>query len=286
MGLYRYLLANIALLPIVSGSAFAATAEQWQLGLPKPASPLANVLYSFHNDILLPLIIIITLFVLFLLIYVCWRFSAKRNPTPSTTTHHTWLEVLWTGVPVIILALLFIPSMKALYLSDTDKAPDMTLKVTGNQWYWHYNYPDYDNFGFDAYMVAEADLPEGQQHLFKMLTDNIVVLPTNKRVRLQFTSNDVLHNWSISDLAVRIDTVPGRLNEAWTLIEKEGTYYGFCSELCGDGHAYMPITVKAVSDNDFALWVKWAKGEFGDAGAVDLTAGEQTRLAKILKIDN
>lgn len=247
---------------LCGASAVAASTTAWQMGLPEPASPLARELAFFHNVILLPVITVITLLVLGLLLYVCWRFSAKRNPTPSTTTHNTALEVLWTGIPVIILALLFVPSMRVLYMADASGTPDMTLKITGHQWYWTYEYPDYENFGFDSLIIPEEELPQDKKHLYKMLTDNPVVLPTNRRIRLQITASDVLHNWSLSDFGVRIDAVPGRLNEAWVEIEKAGDYYGFCSELCGSGHAYMPITVKAVSPAEFKAWVETAKAQF------------------------
>ncbi len=249
---------------LFSNIAMAASSDPWQIGLPPAASTLAEQLNSFHNDILMPLITVITLFVLALLIFVCWRFSAKRNPVASKTTHNTTLEILWTGVPIVILALLFIPSMKVLYLSDATGNPDMTLKITGHQWYWSYEYPDYDDFGFDALMAKEEDLPASQRNLYKMMTDNIVVLPTDTKIRLQITASDVLHNWSISDFGVRTDAVPGRLNEAWVQITKPGFYFGFCSELCGANHAFMPITVQAVPPEEFAIWVEKAKEEFAE----------------------
>ncbi len=247
---------------LFSNIAAAADPKPWAIGLPEAASTLAAELNGFHNDILMPLITGIMLFVLALLIYVCWRFSAKRNPVASKTTHNTSLEILWTGVPIIILALLFIPSMKVLYLSDATGNPDMTLKVTGHQWYWNYEYPDYDEFSFDALMAEEQDLPASQRHLYKMMTDNIVVLPTDTKIRIQVTAADVLHNWSISDFGVRTDAVPGRLNEAWVQITKTGFYFGFCSELCGANHAFMPVTVQAVSPAEFAVWVEEAKQQF------------------------
>ena len=219
----------------------------------------------FHNDILLPVIIAISLFVLALLAYVCFRFSAKKNPVPTTTTHNPALEIAWTLIPVLILVVLAFPSLKLLYATDRIENADMTLKITGHQWYWSYEYPDHDGIAFEAYMVPEE---KGQENRL-MMTDNLVVIPINKTIRLQFTSADVLHNWAVSDFGVRMDTVPGRLNEAWMRVEKAGTYYGFCSELCGVNHAYMPIAVKAVTDSEFDQWVTWAKNEYADAN-IDL----------------
>ncbi len=258
---------------LFSNITLAAAPKPWAIGLPDAASPLATELNNFHNDILMPLITVITLFVLVLLVYVCWRFSAKRNPVASKTTHNTTLEILWTGIPVIILALLFAPSMKVLYLSDATGNPDMTLKITGHQWYWSYEYPDYDDFGFDALMAAEEDLPASQKNLYKMMTDNIVVLPTDTKIRLQITASDVLHNWSISDFGVRTDAVPGRLNEAWVQITKPGLYFGFCSELCGANHAFMPVAVQAVPPEEFAIWVEKAKEQFAKTPSALKIAG-------------
>lgn len=247
--------------------AMGAEPKPWQLGLPEPVSPLARQMSDFHNYWLLPLIIAISVLVLLLLIYVCIRFRAGANPTPSRTTHNSVLEVLWTGVPVLILVVLAFPSLKLLYDVGEVQDADMTLKITGHQWYWEYQYPDYDDLTFDALLVARTQEEADAEGVLRLMdTDNLVVLPVNTKIRLQFTSADVLHNWSLSDLGVRVDTVPGRLSEAWTLIEKPGMYYGFCSELCGTDHAYMPIAVKAVTKAEFARWVEGAKVEFAQDG--------------------
>ncbi len=250
---------------LVSGPAFAAEPKPWQLNLPAPASPVAEMAYDFHT-LLLWIITLITLFVLGLLIYVCVRFRESANPTPSKTTHNSLLEVLWTGIPVLILVGIVFPSMQLLYASDKAEDAEMTLKIIGNQWYWTYEYPDHGNFGFDALLVARTAEEEAETGAKRLMeTDNIVVLPVNTKIRLLMTANDVLHNWAVSDFGVRMDTVPGRLNETWMMATKEGRYYGFCSELCGIDHAFMPITVDIVSKEAFEEWVKKAQEEFAEA---------------------
>ena len=252
-------------LALVSTPALAAEPKPWQLNLPHPASPVAELAYDFHT-LLLWLITIITLFVLGLLIYVCVRFRESANPTPSRTTHNSLLEVLWTGIPVLILVAIVFPSMKLLYASDRVEDADMTLKIIGNQWYWSYEYPDHGNFTFDAYIAARTEEEAKELGVARLMdTDNMVVLPVDTKIRLIMTSNDVLHNWSISDFGVRLDTVPGRLNETWMQATREGTFYGFCSELCGIDHAFMPIAVKIVSKAEFEKWVKEAQEKFAAA---------------------
>lgn len=257
----------------MSSVAWAAEPKPWQLGLPDPVSPVARQQSIFHDYWLMPIITVITLFVLALLLYTCWRFREKANPTPSRTTHHVGLEVAWTGIPIIILVVMAFPSFALLYQSDRVEDPDMTLKIIGNQWYWSYEYPDHGNFTFDALLVARtaeeaaaAEEEYGREINRLMDTDNLVVLPEDTKIRLIMTSNDVLHNWSVSDFGVRMDTVPGRLNETWTMIEEPGIYYGFCSELCGVDHAYMPITVKVVTKPEFEAWVTEAQANFAKVG--------------------
>lgn len=249
---------------VFSGSAMAVGPRDWQLGLTEPHSPTATMINNFHNGLLV-VITLITIFVLVLLLYVSWRFREKRNPTPSTTTHNTLIEILWTVIPIMILIGIAIPSFRLLYFADRTAEVDMTLKIVGNQWYWTYEYPDHGNFTFDANLVPDADLKPGQKRL--MTTDNPVVLPVGKKVRLLMTATDVIHAWAISSLGIRLDTVPGRTNEVWVQIDKPGTYYGFCSELCGAGHAYMPIMVQAVPPAEFDQWVEKAKQAFGPVDA-------------------
>jgi len=252
------------------GPAGASEPTPWQMGLQPAASPTAAKIVELH-DILLVIITLITIFVLGLMMYACVRFRESRNPTPSKTTHHALIEILWTVIPVVILIGIAVPSMKLLYFADRVEDGDMTLKVIGHQWYWEYQYPDHGNFTFDANMVATADLKPGQKRL--MDTDNPVVLPTGKKIRLLFASADVIHNWSVSSFGVKIDTTPGRLNETWVQIDKAGTYYGFCSELCGVNHAYMPIMVKAVPPAEFDAWTKKAQKEFARVDVPEAPAG-------------
>jgi cytochrome c oxidase subunit 2 len=246
------------------GSAVCALADggakDWQIGFQPAASPTADEIHWFNNHILLPVIIFIVVFVMALLAWVMWRYSSTRNPTPSKTTHNTTIEVLWTAVPVMILIVIAIPSFKLLYFADRVEDGDITLKATGRQWYWSYQYPDYGDLEFDATLVPEEDLQPGQKRL--LTTDNPVVLPVGTNIRLLVTASDVLHSFALPAMGIKLDAVPGRVNETWMRIEEEGTYYGQCSELCGSGHAFMPIMVKAVSKPDFEAWIEKAKQEF------------------------
>jgi len=204
------------------------------------------------------------------------RFNAKRNPVPSKNTHNTLLEILWTAVPIVILVIIAIPSMKLLYYSDKTQNYDMTLKVTGHQWYWSYAYPDQGDFTFDSILVPKEDLKEGQLRL--LTVDNRVVLPVDTDIQVLITSDDVIHDWAVPSLGMKVDATPGRVNERWVRIDQEGTYYGMCSELCGVNHGFMPIQVEAVSKEAFAEWVKKAKEEFAssDRPDVDLAKTDRT----------
>lgn len=257
-----------------AGTVFAGTPEPWQMGFQTPASPTMTSIKEFH-DLLLVIIISITVFVMVLMLYVMVRFNAKRNPVPTKTTHNTIIEVLWTAVPVMILVVIAIPSFRLLYFMDHTVEPDMTLKIIGHQWYWSYEYPDQGNFTFDANMTFAEDLED--KSLRMMETDNHVVLPTGKKIRLLMTSTDVLHAWGVPSLGVKLDTVPGRLNETWVQIDRPGMYYGFCSELCGMNHSFMPIAIEAVSEDEFDAWVETARQEFA---RVDGPAEQPTRLAE------
>jgi cytochrome c oxidase subunit II len=233
--------------------------QPWQLGFQEAATPVMERISIFHDGLLI-LITLISLLVFGLLGYVMWRFSEKRNPTPSRTAHNTLIEVLWTAIPVIILVIVAVPSMRLLYLQDVVPEADMTIKATGSQWYWSYAYPDNGGFEFDAVMVADEDIKEGQLRL--LTTDNVVMVPVGATVRLQVAAADVLHSWAVPAFGVKIDAVPGRINEKWFRVEREGTFYGQCSELCGIGHGFMPIMVKAVSQEAFDRWVVKAQKEF------------------------
>lgn len=229
--------------------------QNWQLGFNSPGSEKARQIYWFHDVILLPLIVVIVVFVLALLVYTCIRFSEKNNPVPSKTVHHTWLEIIWTAIPVLILGVVFIPSIKLLYYTEDNSKSELAIKVTGNQWYWNYEYPDHGNIAFDSNYVQLADLPADQKHLFKLKVDKPMVVPAGKKIKLLVTANDVIHNFTLAAAGVKMDAVPGRMNETSMTIDKPGTYYGFCQELCGTNHAYMPIEVVALSEDDFKSWV-------------------------------
>lgn len=240
-------------------------ANNWQLGFQPAASPVKEQMEHFHNVLLMPIITTITIFVMLLLLYVMIRFNAKANPKPSKTTHNTMLEVVWTLVPVLILVVIVIPSMKMLYFADKTADAEMTLKVTGLQWYWSYSYPDHGDIEFDARMVPDADLKEGQVRLLS--TDVPLVLPVDTNIRILVTAADVLHSWAMPSLGVKMDAVPGRTNETWARITRPGIYYGQCSELCGKDHGFMPIELHAVSKEKFAEWVKSQGGKMPEVTA-------------------
>lgn len=265
---FRFLSALAAALVGVSATAFAQAPQPWQLGLQEAATPVAERLHDLHNGLVI-IITLITLFVLALLLYVMLRFNERRNPTPSKTTHNTLVEVLWTVVPIIILVGIAIPSFRLLYYADRTEDAELTIKIIGHQWYWSYEYPDNGNFTFDSLMVADEDLQPGQ--LRQLETDTEVVLPVDTNVRLLMTADDVIHSWAIPAFAVKLDAVPGRVNETWTRVTRPGVYYGQCSELCGVGHAYMPIKVRAVSKEEFNAWVAQAQEEYARVDDVEPT---------------
>lgn len=258
-------LLAVAALLMGTGIANAAKPEPWQMGFQEAASPTMAMLVDFHS-LLLWIITGITIFVLILLIILVVRFNEKANPTPSKTTHNTLLEIAWTAIPVLILVVIAVPSFRLLYFADRTQDAEMTLKITGHQWYWSYEYPDQGNITFDSNIVAEEDLQKGDLRL--LTVDNKVVLPVNTNIRLLMTSEDVIHNWAMPAFGTKLDTVPGRTNETWVRIDKEGLYHGQCSELCGVNHGFMPIQVLAVSKEAFAAWVVKAKKEFA---ATDVT---------------
>jgi cytochrome c oxidase subunit 2 len=253
----KFLITIIA--TMLMTSAWADQPKNWQLGFQDSASQSMTEIVSFHNNILLPVIIAISVFVLFLMIYVCIRFRASNNPNPSKTTHNVAVEVLWTLIPCLILIVMAVPSFKILYKQDTIPKADLTIKAVGYQWYWGYEYPD-ENIIFESYMIKDEDLKENQPRL--LTVDNEVIVPVNKVVKVLITANDVLHAWALPSFGVKRDAVPGRINETWFKAEKVGTYYGQCSELCGIQHAFMPITVRVVSEEDYAEWLSGAKIKF------------------------
>jgi len=248
-----------SLLFILPSSVIANEPVDWQLGFQKSASKSMSDIVWFHDYMLLPIITAITVFVLFLLAYACIRFRASKNPVASTTNHNTTIEVIWTLVPCLILIVMAVPSFKVLYSQDEIPKADVTIKAIGYQWYWGYEYPD-ENIVFDSYMIEDKDLKEGQPRL--LAVDNEVVVPVNKVVKVMITANDVLHAWALPSFGVKRDAVPGRINETWFKADRTGTFYGQCSELCGIKHAFMPITVNVVSEEDYNQWLEKAKVEF------------------------
>jgi cytochrome c oxidase subunit 2 len=276
----------MAVLLLAAGSASAAQPLPWQLGLQPPAGSIAEMADDLHN-LLLVVITLISLFVLALLVYVGIRFRASANPVPSKTSHNTVIEVLWTVIPVLILVGIAVPSFRLLYYLDKTADTDMVIKVTGNQWYWNYEYPD-EGIAFDSYMVAEEDLTEGQIRLLSV--DYPMVVPENTRIKLLITGNDVMHSYFVPSLAVQVYAFIGRTNEVWIDVpEGEKTYYGQCNQICGVNHAYMPIEVRALPEAEYQAWLKTARDEFAmntsvpqiapDAVAPDAVAEDKILLA-------
>jgi cytochrome c oxidase subunit II len=270
-------------LSALPGAAFAAQAPgdgfpaPGQMGMQVANSPIADEIHAFHNGILLPIIIIISLFVLALLIYVVWKFNDRANPTPSRTTHHTLLEVAWTVLPVLILVFIAIPSFRLLAHQLIIPQPDVTIKVTGNQWYWSYAYPKDQGggFSFDSLLIPEDQIDPSKGQIRLLSVDNEAVVPVGKKIRVQVTASDVIHSFTIPAFGVRIDAVPGRLNESWFQAERVGIYYGQCSKICGKDHAFMPIAFRVVSEKDYADWLAGAKKKFAAAPAHDQFAENQ-----------
>ncbi len=251
--------AGVAL--AASGAAFAELGQPapWEIKLQQSGSPVMDNIVWFHNFVLV-IITCITLLVLALLVTVVVKFNARSNPVPARTTHNTLIEVVWTLVPVLILVGIAVPSFRLLFLElDVPKA-DLTVKATGKQWYWSYAYPDNGKFEFDSLMAEDK-----QPRLLGV--DNEMVVPVNKVIRVQTTGADVIHSFAVPSFGIKIDAIPGRLNETWFKATKVGMYYGQCSELCGKDHAFMPIAVRVVSDQDFASWVEEAKKKYASSGA-------------------
>jgi cytochrome c oxidase subunit 2 len=240
-----------------AANAYAAKPGDGGLGLQQAATPVMRELSSFH-DMVLVIITAITALVLALLIWVMVRYNAKANPEPRKFTHNTLVEVIWTVAPIIILIVIAVPSFKLLYMEDDHAKAEMTIKATGHQWYWSYEYPDHGGVSFDAIMltqeeVAAAGRPRDE---YRLATDNALVVPENTRVRVLVTGADVLHSWTVPAFGIKMDAIPGRLNATWFLAEKPGVYFGQCSELCGKDHAFMPIEVRVVSKPEFAAWIQ------------------------------
>src|SRR3954453_10999374 len=242
-------------------TAFAAAGQPapWEMTFQEAVTPVMEYITWFHNWLFV-IITLITLFVLALLLIVIFRFNAKANPTPSRTTHNTLLEVAWTLVPVIILVAIAVPSFKLLFLQTTIPQADLTIKATGKQWYWSYAYPD-SNFEFDSLLACDQARAKCEQPRL-LAVDNDIVVPVNKTVRVQVIGADVIHAFAVPAFGVKIDAIPGRLNETWFKATREGVYYGQCSELCGKDHAFMPISVRVVNEQAYTAWIADAKKKY------------------------
>jgi cytochrome c oxidase subunit II len=240
-------------------TAFAQVPRPWEMGMQPPGSPVAVQIDRLH-DLVLVIITVITIFVAALLLWVLWRYSAKRNPVPSQLSHHTGLEVAWTVIPVLILVIIAIPSFRLVYYEDRTTNPDITIKVTGHQWYWEYTYPDNGNVDFTSYMIKDEDLKPGQLRLLDV--DNQLVVPAGKNIRILTTSADVIHSFFIPSLGVQRYAIPGRTIETWVRVDRPGVYYGECNQICGTNHSFMPISIKALPEADFNTWVAQAKTKF------------------------
>src|SRR5499433_950420 len=253
------LVLGVIVTAAITAVARAAEPKPWQLGFQPPATPVKDRLSAFHDELLV-IITLITVFVLGLMLYVIIRFHHQRNPVPTRTSHNTIIEMLWTVVPVLILVIIAIPSFKLMYYMDRVPNPDMTIKVTGHQWYWSYEYPDQSGLAFDSNLIPEADLKPGQKRLLDV--DNPLVVPVDTTIRVQVTGTDVIHSWFVPSFGVQEYAIVGRLNESWMRVEHPGVYYGECNQICGVNHAFMPIKVVAVSKEAFQRWLEDAKKKY------------------------
>jgi len=266
-----FLKRSVGLMALLPGVALAdGYPEPGEVGLQAAATPIAEEIVFFHNWILLPIITFICVFVLALLAYVIFRFNEKANPTPTRTTHHSGLEVAWTVTPVMILVVIAIPSFRLLTHQLTMPAADITLKATGKQWYWTYTYPKDQGggFEFDSEMIQAADLKPGD--IRQLSVDNEAVVPVGKTVLVQVTAADVIHAFTIPSFGIRIDAVPGRMNETWFKAEREGVYYGQCTKLCGKDHSDMPIAIRVVSQEKYDAWLAEAAKKFASKDSTPL----------------
>ena len=244
------------LVGLMAHPALAQAPRPWEMDMQPAFSPMKREIIDLHNLVLV-LITVITIFVAVLLAWVCVRYNEKRNPVPSQTTHHTGLEIAWTVLPVLILVVMAIPSFRLIYFLDRTPDPDMTIKVTGHQWYWQYTYPDNGNVDVESRYIRDEDLKPGQLRLLEV--DNQMVIPVGKKVRILTASADVIHSFFIPALGAQRYAIPGRTIEMWLMAEKPGDYYGQCNQICGQDHSRMPIAIRAVSDGDFKNWVDQTK---------------------------
>lgn len=248
----------LLLMACMATAAMAQSPTPWEIGMQPGFSPVKRDIIAMH-DLVLVIITLITLFVAGLLAVVLYRFDAKRNPVPSRVSHNTLLEVTWTVVPILILVVIAIPSFRLMFYEDRTHDPDLTLKVTAHQWYWEYTYPDQGGLDIESRYIPDDQLKPGQKRMLEV--DNPLVLPVGKNIRILETSSDVIHSFFIPSLGVQRYAIPGRLIETWVRIDKPGQYYGECNQVCGTNHSLMPISIRALSPEEFAVWAKQAKAQ-------------------------
>ena len=245
--------------------------SQGGIGFLPPVTENAEDIFWFHNWILLPITIGISLLVLALIVYIVWRFNETANPVPSRRTHNGALEITWTVLPALILVIIAVPSFRLLAAQLVIPEPDLTLKVTASQWHWNYGYPKSEGgFSFDSLYVEEKDLKPGQPPV--ITADHELVVPIGKVIELDVVSQDVIHSFSVPSFGIKIDAIPGRLNKTWFKADHEGIYYGQCSNICGIDHAFMPINVRVLSQPDYAAWLAQAKKQFAVSDQVDVAS--------------
>jgi cytochrome c oxidase subunit 2 len=248
--------SSVSTMPLARAQGVVGAPQPWEMGMQRSCGPLKDRVIDLH-DLVLVIITIITLFVGGLLIWVVYRFNSRRNPTPTQTSHNTILEIAWTVVPVLILVIIAIPSFRLIYYQDRTPDPDLTIKVTGHQWYWEYSYPDQGNIDVESRFVHDEDLKPGQLRLLDV--DNQMVIPVGKKIRILTASTDVIHSFFIPAFGVQRYAIPGRTIETWMEADQIGTFYGECNQICGQDHSRMPISVRAVSEADFKTWVAETK---------------------------
>jgi cytochrome c oxidase subunit 2 len=274
-------LGILGVLPAIVGLGVASSAQaqpvvgvphDWQVSFPPAYTPLMEKVESL-NSLLLVIISLICVFVAVLLIYAVWRFHASRNPVATTTTHNTFIEIAWTVLPILILVFIAIPSFRLLYYGDKATDAAFTVKVTGHQWYWSYDYPDQGNFSVDSRILSEADRVKQKPEVPRMLAvDEEMVIPKDTTIRIIGTAADSMHGWTVWGFGIKKTVIPGRLNEGWINVHDEGFYFGQCSQICGNNHSYMPIAVRVVSKPEFDKWVEQKKKSAGLLPATDVAS--------------
>jgi len=274
-------LGILGILSAVAGLGVAGSAQaqpvvgvphDWQMDFPPAFTPLMERVEALH-DLLLVIISLICLFVAALLIYAVFRFHASRNPVPTTTTHNTFIEIAWTVLPILILVFIAIPSFRLLYYGDKASDAAFTVKVTGHQWYWSYDYPDQGNFSVDSHILSEADRVKQKPEIPRLLAvDEEMVIPKGTTIRIIGTAADSMHGWTVWGFGIKKTVIPGRLNEGWINVPNEGFYFGQCSQICGNNHSFMPIAVRVVSKPEFDKWVEQKKQSAGLGPATDVAS--------------